>query len=642
MIYFINMPFASISYPNIAPALFKAQCKQARIECRVLDLNLLFARLIGYNGYQKIGRFMEGDFQLGEWLFAPYAWNRLSGSSDHEFLQRCVTEIKKISRIENPETWIKMIRNTLVPDFLKKSLDIIQNGDKPRVVGFTCSFFQLTASLALGKLIKKELPQTRLVYGGANFHSLMGRELIQKIEWIDAVSTGEADDVIIPLVSSLSEGDPVPELQGILFRDSDGTLKSGSPYSPVTQEVFESLPDPDYTDFFATAHKFGWDQVLEWKNNIHLFLEGSRGCWWGQKCQCTYCGLNGDIMKYRLKPGKRVYETIANFVEKYNFTRIQPTDNNMNKEYFNTLLPRLSQKPFQKKLKLLYEVKATLNRNQIQAMADAGVVYLHPGIENFSTHILKLIRKGIRGIQNIYFLKLCREFGIITLWNFLVRVPGERIEDYREQEELIPRIIHLQPPCRGRTSNIECVRFSPYFFEKGWCENIRPKSWYYAIFPQEDIDISRVAYFFDADWNDVLDKNAYKDVNAAIGEWCRIWIQDQNLPRLAMKKDHADGTILIEDTRVTGRPETYTLDPEQGRIYELIRDPLSLKSIIRKLGFRKLGSESLSNPDGQKVAGILNEFLKLGLAVREKHTYLGLALPHDTPEPSVKNRWVVE
>jgi ribosomal peptide maturation radical SAM protein 1 len=631
MIYLINMPFASITYPNLALGLFKAQFNKANLTSKIFDFNFTFARMIGYSSYQKIGRFMDGDIQLGEWLFSPSVWDNFSSEVDEEFLEKCTSEFIKISKIKNPKAWISKIRTSVVPAFLKHALEDIKRHGEPEVVGFTCSFFQTTASLGLGRLIKEHNPNVKLVYGGANFHSEMGEELIKKVPWIDAVSLGEADDVIVPLFKLLAQGDEPSGLQGICYRGHNNKITSGPPYCPVSSDVFSSLPDPDFDDYFSNAQQEGWTHDPDWQANIHLFFEGTRGCWWGQKCQCTYCGLNGDIINYRQKPGQRVYETIQYYVDRYPFKRLQPTDNNMAPDYFETLLPLLAKSPFKNKLNLLYELRAGVNRGQIKALVDAGIVYLHPGIENFSTHILKLIRKGLRGIDNIYFLKLCREFGIITFWNYLVRVPGERSEDYKEIEQLIPKIVHLQPPCRGRTSKIECVRFSPYYFEKDRVENIRPKPWYRAIFPPEYFDLSRCAYFFDADWKDIL--NDYSTLNRLIEKWCRIWQKDPELPKLIMNKQ-PDGTMIVTDTRE--KPFEWIIEPDKAAVYGCTQDLCTIQSIMA--GLRSGKSCNLLS---SQVQSYLDEFESQGLVVKEKNTYLGLALPHSTPELSLKRRWTV-
>jgi ribosomal peptide maturation radical SAM protein 1 len=549
MIYLINMPFASITYPNLALGLFKSLLKNEKINCKVFDLNLFFARLIGYGSYQNIGRFKDGMDQIGEWLFTPYVWDELSDSSDEEFLDLCAAGLSTVSRVEDPKGLLKTIRNKVVPDFLRESLQMLKVHGEPQVVGFTVSFFQTLSSLALGRLIKEEYPKVKLVYGGANFHGEMGDELIRKIPWIDAVSTGEADDVIAKLFTALSNKEEPLGLQGILHKGKDGVIKSGAPYRPLSQKEFENLPDPDFSDFFKTAKQTGWNTSPEWQNNLHLFFESSRGCWWGQKCQCSFCGINGNSIKHRLKPGKQVYETISNYVKKYQFRRLQPTDNNMSPEYYQTLLPLLIQSPFKSKIRLLFEVKAIITREQMQTIADAGIVYIHPGIENFSTHILKLMKKGTRAIQNIYFLKLCREYNLIAFWNYLIRVPGERPDDYLQAKKLIPKIVHLQPPCRGRTSKLECVRFSSYFDEKKWVKSIRPKPWYSVLFPGGHIDLSRVAYFFDADWQETLEDSAYEGVNSTIKEWCRIWHEEVDLPELVIKNYDEDGSLKIQTSK---------------------------------------------------------------------------------------------
>ena len=48
-----------------------------------------------------------------------------------------------------------------------------------------------------------------------------------------------------------------------------------------------------------------------------LALETSRGCWWGQKHHCTFCGLNGEDMQYRSKSGPRAREELDFLVDRH-------------------------------------------------------------------------------------------------------------------------------------------------------------------------------------------------------------------------------------------------------------------------------------------------------------------------------------
>jgi radical SAM superfamily enzyme YgiQ (UPF0313 family) len=43
---------------------------------------------------------------------------------------------------------------------------------------------------------------------------------------------------------------------------------------------------------------------------VELLFEASRGCWWGAKHHCTFCGLNGLSMTFRSKSADRAYSEI--------------------------------------------------------------------------------------------------------------------------------------------------------------------------------------------------------------------------------------------------------------------------------------------------------------------------------------------
>ena len=81
-------------------------------------------------------------------------------------------------------------------------------------------------------------------------------------------------------------------------------------------------------------------------------------------------------------------------------------------------------------LAIFYETKANLNKDQIRALQSAGVTAIQPGIESLSTPILKSMRKGVTGLQNIRLLKWCAEIGVTLSWNVLYGFPGEAPEEY--------------------------------------------------------------------------------------------------------------------------------------------------------------------------------------------------------------------
>ena len=64
---------------------------------------------------------------------------------------------------------------------------------RPRVVGFTTTFHQTCAALAVARRLKALPDPPLVVFGGANCEGEMGVQMLASFEWIDAVCCGEAD-----------------------------------------------------------------------------------------------------------------------------------------------------------------------------------------------------------------------------------------------------------------------------------------------------------------------------------------------------------------------------------------------------------------------------------------------------------------
>lgn len=616
MIHLINMPFSDIMYPNLALEQIKAQLHQASLEASTFYLNFDLAKSIGFTKYHKI---CLSNVQIGEWLFAGQAFEKQPAYPDIEdFFELHNSETIRGKEKETAVIHLRKIRNNVIPLFLENCLRKLEALTPISVVGFSCSFFQTLSSISLGRLIKEKYPKVKIVYGGSGFHDQTGKELIEKIPWIDAVSTGEADDIIAPLFQALSNGLPPSGLQGVLYREANGNVQMGKPAKPVDAKTFRSLPDPDFTAYFQAVDQAGLLNDAGWRSKAVIPFESSRGCWWGQKKQCAFCGLNGHGMTYRTKDADQVYKTLEKFNQKYPIKSYYAVDNILPMSAFHSLIPRLKDKFVKKRTNIYYAVKSNLNREQLRALSESGITCVGPGIESLSTHHLKLMRKGVTALQNVFFLKCCREYGMHTRWNHLFRIPGETLPNYSQIESWIPMLHHFSPPYG--IGNIQCFRFSPYYTEQGkWTENVRPEPWHEALYPADVFDLSRIAYCFKADWKNVLDAAAYKGAIEKMQEWRKQWTTKPVPPELTIHK-LANNGIRIEDTR-SGRQKAWHFDSAEALVYDTIKDTSSLAKIM-----------SICK---QKTAGMSESFVKdtlakltdNGFALEENGRYLGLAIP---------------
>jgi ribosomal peptide maturation radical SAM protein 1 len=405
---------------------------------------------------------------------------------------------------------------SVVPSFLAEVLEIA-DWNSYRIIGFSSTFQQHVASLALARLLRRTAPDAVIVFGGANCEGVMGSTLLRAFDFIDAVCSGEADLAFPQFAASIIKGAKAEEkIPGISLR-TDCLIESEPPRRPLIRDL-GSLPIPDFDDYFSRV------EVECPGEQVEIPFETSRGCWWGEKSHCTFCGLNGMGMSFRQKSAARARDELYILYAKYSdkSKSFVAVDNILPAATIGDLFPELGKLG----IEIFFEVKANLTEEQLRVMAAAGVKRIQPGIESLSSSALKKMRKGASAIINLRFLRLCAQHGITPYWNYLVGFPGESGDDYRGVADLIDAIPHLAPPENGVWTEVRVDRFSPYFMEptRFGIERLYPYPSYGSVYwGLSEHEISNLAYFFIADVAEPEPRNA--DYREELGDALKDWDQ---------------------------------------------------------------------------------------------------------------------
>ncbi len=603
----VSMPFMDIHRPSIQLGLLKSLTAGRGFPVRTLHANLDFAVQIGMDYYELLCQ--HRGPMVGDWLFSLAAFPGTAPDPDAHMIDDLADELAHLG--ESPEEMrekLLRIRNIDVPAYLDALIHTLPWEDAT-VVGFTSTFQQNAASFALARRLKQQYPHIVTVFGGANFDDEMGPELVRTIDCIDIAVLGEGDETFPRLVSALAAGDDLDAVPG-LARRLDGHVKV-TPSLSMTARL-DDLPAPDYEEYFQHAEDLG---VLPrvGRRNVWLPIETARGCWWGAKHHCTFCGLNGTAMSFRSKSPERVLDELASQAKRYRSFRFEAVDNIMDMTYLAKLFPVLVQD--EAGYEIFYEVKASLRREQLKLMAQAGVTEIQPGIESLSTNVLRLMRKGTRAIQNVNLLRWAEYYGMHADWNLLWGFPGETEQDYTEQATAIPHLFHLRPP--SSASRIWLERFSPLFTERDTFQlrHRTPERSYRYIYPG-DVDLDRVAYFFDYDLKNGLPDSAYADVRRATADWSSAWRADRS-PEL--KYWSAPHFLQIYDERTQGQEGTYTFEDTLADLYLACSNRPTTAAAVRQELDLHLPAEAIQE--------IFEEFGNRGLMFLDGQFALALALP---------------
>ncbi|WP_119070659.1 RiPP maturation radical SAM C-methyltransferase [Aggregatilinea lenta] len=634
----VSMPFGPISQPSIGLTLLKGVLHEHGISSSILYATLLFAEMIGGSVYNQISSGNPYVDLAGEWVFANALFD-----GQNALHSRFVDDVlRRQSPLNNrrehvPEAYIERLLSAVphVDAFLDRAVEAVL-ARQPQIVGITSTFQQHVASLCLAGRLKAARSDLFIVMGGGNCESTMGAETVRQFGAVDAVVSGEGERVFPDLVRRVLDGQPVDDLQGVLTRRNVERLAAGPLNAPPVIDM-ETLPLLDYDDFFEQLD----GSAVPRPPNTRVLFETSRGCWWGERSHCTFCGLNGETMAYRSKPADRAIRELAGLATRYPDLPVWVVDNILDMHYFDDFIPMLGELGLD--LELFYEVKANLRKSQLVQLREAGILHLQPGVESLSDPVLKLMKKGVSWLQNVQLLKWGEELGINVYWNILWGFPGEDPADYEQMHRLFPLLHHLNPPVS--LAQIRLDRFSPHFNHadaEGFA-NVRPALPYDYIYALDADARANLAYHFFYDYRDPRDLNGYTQ---PLFREAKAWRREHD--RSALMLVDLQSHLLIWDLRaVAAQPLTvlagwqralylYCDEVRSGRALAAFAeaegvDPAVIQDCLEAWAASRLvvrgGNSCLSL--GVPLGGYAPA-LEVMLRLKEAASGAGIALDHDT------------
>jgi len=570
----VSMPDSPVAYPPLGLAIVHTILSEAGLAVKTLYPNLWFGDLVGTKRLRILRRAETPDLAV-EWLFSGAAFRGDVPMRD-VFIEKLIQRNARLQTCDRTEVF--EVFHTLRAE-AERFVDIVAERvleHRPRIVGCGSMFQQHVASLALLRRIRELAPDVVTMMGGANCESEMGKVTHRVFPWVDYVVSGDADLLIAPLCAAILDkgrGIPTAELPtgvyGPLHREA-GYPAAGAVAAPrASLNSINEARLPNYDDYFEQLKgtSFG-DRILP-----AISFESSRGCWWGEKSHCTFCGLNGPQMSYRVKDAPLVVDQIEELYRRYGTPNFFAVDNIIDMHYFDSMLPSLAERGLP--LRLFYETKANLKRRHVKQLSTSGVRWCQPGIESLNTNVLKLMGKGVSAAQNVQLLKHTRQIGVNVQWQSILGFPGERDEWYAESAVFIPLLAHLQP---GGIVSLRIQRFSPYHIRpESYGLDLRPSDMYTEVYPLPEADLAQLAYFFetrdafDAAGNlihppipDTPGRNAYRQ---EILRWQILWAKSTPV----LQYDDSGEVLRIEDTRPIA-PKRHTTVEGLGREIMLLLD----------------------------------------------------------------------
>ena len=609
----VNMPFSFSKYPSIQLGTLSALLKSKGVPVDCHHLNVRFAHKIGVPLYEMI---CEKRALFGEWLFSYLLFRDNPRRS--EYPQTFKPVFEQIARESGqPISFFEDMSTRTAPQFLTSAMTSIDWGQY-KIIGFTSTFDQNVASLTMAKLIKDLYPDVKIVFGGANFDGEMGLEYYRAFSFIDHVVVGEGEVTFPALVDHILNDSADAFPRGVTYRQ-EGEIRFQP--NPALFTEFAQTGPPDYDDYYhllaelGTGTSQGLDRIL--------LYEGSRGCWWGEKHHCTFCGLNAQSMKFRAKSSEQVAREMAFLSSRYDTTRFRLVDNIIDMKYVENLFGTFAQD--RRDLDVFIETKSNLQKHQIRLLAMGGVRCMQPGLESLSQPQLRAMDKGVTPMQNLVCLKWCFYYRVAVSWNILLGFPGETNDDYLRQIDLIPSLVHLQPPEGAGKFWLE--RFSPYHtraHEYG-IRIIGPGMAYEYVYDARQVDVAKIAYDFEYELDQwPVDPHVYQELVASVQEWQRR-AASPDKPYLYYSK--AFDYVTVYDGRSETAPTRERFDWPAASIIDICNEaPKSLEQ-IRNVLKERTDREALSTAELQES---LSQLTDKRILYEERGKYFTLAIPENS------------
>lgn len=615
----VQPPWGSATCPSLGLHVLKAHLeatRDANVHIRYLNMDF-YERLPDAFSFELLLEYFWEDpclFWLSESFFAPFADESEVLDTHLERLESYIRGILQTGVSSHLpaslSAWLagnaQLIKETIrdvVPAFLAETARELVD-ERPGAIGFTAFFNQTMASLALARSIKRLDPELPCLLGGASITGECALAISRLYPQMDFVIAGEGEFAVGEILDHLQHGAPSPA--GVFRPGQHGHAVSDGRRIDISDILTrpaihaDSFP-PIRTQPFNCFNAFlDRRETSRYHGNLfYIPFEVSRGCYWMYKSKCTFCGI-ADNFPFRIKSADHLVNEFENLLLSTDSAYFVCVDNALPKSILRKAIPRISEIVHKagRDVSFFFEMRVDFDRADLETLAGLGNLVVQPGIESFSTEILAHMRKGTTKLQNIRFLRWCRELSIVPYYNVLFGFPGECDADYDGVAEEMRSLFHLGAP--RTVTKVMILRDSPLWREATHIEDMRPWPEYDLLLPHSDTETqSLFAYYFTG------------NVTGADGEPVRwrgdlveagtAWkAADEQRTTFLVHERQPDGRLVVYDGRGDGGADAPPLRfsfqaPFAADAFNLAGDILSVDELCS--GLMQLGYLDLSRED---------------------------------------------
>lgn len=293
----------------------------------------------------------------------------------------------------------------------------------------------LRDALAVSRRVQQEEPGVPVVWGGWHA-SLFPLETLQDEASVTVTVQAQGESTFRELCACLEQGMPLASVNGLSFREQDGTTRKNPPRA---LEAMDDLPRYNY-DLIDVERYFS----AKGRRQFDYF--SSTGC----PFRCAFCA-DPFVFKRRwsaVSP-KRVGEELSYWHKRFSFD-----DLNFQDETFFTYRERsleIAEQLITRNLGITWA--ATMRADQAHRLSEADFATLRRsglrrvliGVESGSQQMMDWMKKDIR-IEHVWeAAERCKRFAIAAIFPFIVGFPNETLASFEASLDMAHRLRSMSP-----------------------------------------------------------------------------------------------------------------------------------------------------------------------------------------------------
>lgn len=373
--------------PTVGPAVLKSHCEAEGFSCEVVDFNIkLYNELKSKN---KQSYYFKDD--------AIFALDHQTPDLTPEF-EVFYDEFEYVFL-----DWIELIKEK-----------------NPRVIGLSLlTLFSLSVATRLGELIRKHIPELKILWGGA------------AIEW--GIDVFKQRNLFDDYIYGDGEYSVTEYLKGNM------TYKGINSLDVNQVSNLDALLLPNYDDI-------NWDEYDDIDNDLPVYITGSRGC----VKRCTFCNVFDVWPDFRYRSGKSIAQEIISIKERYDRYTFRFTDSLINgsMKAFRNLLNELieyrkTNNKFGWSSQWIVRSKSQSPTSDYENIKKSGCVWLEIGLESFSQAVRYHMGKKFTDTDMWWCLEQLNKYEIPHVLLMITGYPTETEEDHQTTLRSVRKIFEM-------------------------------------------------------------------------------------------------------------------------------------------------------------------------------------------------------